>query len=84
MDNSDEVAKPNGRPGSGHRVSLGSDMRAAYTAERRLTGTGQKSGSFELAGSDLADLATYYSNIGQRALHPHSCVHGGTARALPR
>lgn len=43
----------------------GSDMRAAYYGTGSLTGTGQNMGLFELAGTDLADLTTYYNNIGQ-------------------
>jgi len=43
----------------------GSDMRAAYYGTGPLTGTGQNLGLLELAGTDLADLATYYKNVGQ-------------------
>lgn len=43
----------------------GSDMRAAYYAGSSLTGTGQSVGLLEYGGTDLADLQTYYSNIGQ-------------------
>jgi kumamolisin len=42
-----------------------SDMRAAYYAGSSLTGTGQSVGLLEYGGTDLADLQTYYSNIGQ-------------------
>ena len=42
----------------------GSDMRAAYYGGT-LTGTGQSLGLFELIGTDLTDLSTYFSNIGQ-------------------
>ena len=44
---------------------LGSDMRAAYYQGTTLTGSGQNIALFELAGSDLVDLSTYYSNVGQ-------------------
>jgi kumamolisin len=40
-------------------------MRAAYYAGSSLTGTGQSVGLLEYGGTDLADLQTYYSNIGQ-------------------
>lgn len=42
----------------------GSDMRAAYYGGS-LTGTGQSVGLFELLGTDLADLTTYYKNANQ-------------------
>ncbi len=42
----------------------GSDMRAAYYGGS-LTGAGQSLGLFELLGTDLADLTTYYKNVGQ-------------------
>jgi kumamolisin len=51
--------------GSGPGASfLGSDMRAAYYGGT-LTGSGQSLGLFEFYGTDLADLNTYYSNVGQ-------------------
>lgn len=43
----------------------GSDMRAAYYGGTSLTGTGQYVGLLEYAGTDLADLTTYYKNAGQ-------------------
>jgi hypothetical protein len=43
----------------------GSDMRAAYYGGTALTGSGQSLGLFEFIGTDLADLATYYTNAGQ-------------------
>ena len=43
----------------------GSDMRAAYYGGTALTGTGQNIALLELAGTDLADLNTYYTNVGQ-------------------
>jgi subtilase family serine protease len=74
----DEVAKPNDGPGSGPSSQfLGSDMRAAYYGGTTLTGTGQNIGLFELAGSDLADLATYYSNIGQTEPYTPTLVSTG-------
>ncbi len=42
----------------------GSDMRAAYYGGT-LTGAGQSVGIFEFIGTDLADLTTYYTNVGQ-------------------
>jgi subtilase family serine protease len=43
----------------------GSDMRAAYYEGTSLTGSGQSLGLLEYVGTDLADLATYYTNAGQ-------------------
>ena len=52
--------------GSGPSASfLGSDMRAAYYGGTALTGAGQNLGLFEFLGTDLADLNTYYTNVGQ-------------------
>jgi subtilase family serine protease len=52
--------------GSGPSASfLGSDMRAAYYGGTALTGAGQNLGLFEYLGTDLADLNTYYRNVGQ-------------------
>jgi subtilase family serine protease len=52
--------------GSGPDASfLGSDMRAAYYGGTALTGAGQNLGLFEYLGTDLADLNTYYTNVGQ-------------------
>lgn len=57
---------PNATVGSGPSASfLGSDMRAAYYGGTALTGTGQSVGLLEFAGTDLADVTTYYNNIGQ-------------------
>jgi kumamolisin len=51
--------------GSGPSASfLGSDMRAAYYGGS-LTGSGQNLGLLEYYGTDLADLNTYFKNIGQ-------------------
>jgi kumamolisin len=52
--------------GSGPSASfLGSDMRAAYYGGTALTGAGQNLGLFEYAGTDIADLNTYFKNAGQ-------------------
>ena len=52
--------------GSGPSASfLGSDMRAAYYGGSTLTGAGQNLGLFEYLGTDLSDLSTYFSNVGQ-------------------
>src|ERR1700722_2271178 len=52
--------------GSGPSASfLGSDMRAAYYGGTTLTGAGQNLGLFEFLGTDLADVTTYYNNVGQ-------------------
>jgi subtilase family serine protease len=52
--------------GSGPSASfLGSDMRAAYYGGSALTGAGQNLGLFEYLGTDLTDLSTYFSNVGQ-------------------
>jgi len=52
--------------GSGPSASyLGSDMRAAYYGGTALTGAGQNLGLFEYEGTDLADVTTYYKNVGQ-------------------
>jgi|SRR5580658_1957534 subtilase family serine protease len=56
----------NATTGSGPDASfLGSDMRAAYYGGGALTGAGQSLGLLEYAGTDLADLDTYYTNVGQ-------------------
>jgi len=52
--------------GSGPSASfLGSDMRAAYYGGTALNGAGQNLGLFEFLGTDLADLTTYFKNVGQ-------------------
>jgi kumamolisin len=52
--------------GSGPSASfLGSDMRAAYYGGTALTGAGQNLGLLEYEGTDLADLTTYFNNVGQ-------------------
>jgi kumamolisin len=56
----------NATTGSGPSASfLGSDMRAAYYGGTALNGAGQSVGIFEFLGTDLADLTTYYTNVGQ-------------------
>ena len=77
---------PHATTGSGPSASfLGSDMRAAYYGGTALTGAGQNLGLFEYVGTDLADLTTYYTNVGQTLTVPvtvistdgtsTSCVH---------
>jgi subtilase family serine protease len=62
---SEATTKPNATTGSGPSASfLGSDMRAAYYGGT-LTGSGQSLGLLEYAGTDLADLTTYYKNVNQ-------------------
>ncbi len=59
---------PNATTGSGPSASfLGSDMRAAYytSGGGTLDGTGQNVGLWEYEGTDVADLVTYYTNVGQ-------------------
>jgi subtilase family serine protease len=52
--------------GSGPSASfLGSDMRAAYATGTGLTGAGQHVGLLEYYGTNLADLNTYFKNVGQ-------------------
>ena len=68
--------------GSGPSGSfLGSDMRAAYYGGT-LTGAGQHVALFEYYGTDLADLATYYKNIGQTNKVPVTLIStDGTSTA---
>ena len=62
---------PSATVGSGPSASfLGSDMRAAYYGGTALTGAGQSLGLLEYYGTDLADLNTYYSNVGQTNIVP--------------
>jgi subtilase family serine protease len=69
--------------GSGPSASfLGSDMRAAYYGSGSLTGAGQNLGLFEYEGTDLADLNTYYKNVGQTlSITPQLLSVDGTATA---
>ncbi len=61
--------------GSGPSASfLGSDMRAAYYGGSALTGAGQNLGLFEFVGTDLADLNTYFKNVGQTNNVPVSVI----------
>jgi kumamolisin len=56
--------KSNATTGSCPEQSFcGSDMRAAYYGGS-LTGRGQSLGLLEYLGTDLADLNTYYANVG--------------------
>ncbi len=64
--------------GSGPSASfLGSDMRAAYYGGTALTGTGQNIALFEFAGTDLADLTTYYNNVGQTEPYTPTLISTG-------
>ncbi len=63
---SPEAVVTHATTGSGPSASfLGSDMRAAYYGSGSLTGAGQNLGLFEYLGTDLADLTTYFKNVGQ-------------------
>jgi subtilase family serine protease len=63
--------------GSGPSASFfGSDMRAAYYGGT-LTGTGQNIALFEFAGTDLADLTTYYKNVGQTEPYTPTLISTG-------
>ncbi|MGB8260266.1 MAG: S53 family peptidase [Terracidiphilus sp.] len=63
---SPEEVVPHATTGSGPSASfLGSDMRAAYYGGTALTGAGQNLGLLEYYGTDLADVTTYYKNVGQ-------------------
>src|SRR5271170_4364930 len=64
--------------GSGPSASfLGSDMRAAYYGGTALTGSGQNIALFEFAGTDLADLSTYYKNAGQTEPYTPTLISTG-------
>ncbi len=61
-----DAVVPHATTGSGPSASfLGSDMRAAYYGGTALNGAGQNLGLFEYVGTDLTDLNTYFSNVGQ-------------------
>ena len=63
---SEQAVVSHATTGSGPSASfLGSDMRAAYYGGTALTGAGQHVALFEYYGTDLADLTTYYKNVGQ-------------------
>jgi subtilase family serine protease len=69
---------PNATTGSGPSASfLGSDMRAAYYGGTALTGTGQTLALFEFLGTDLADLTTYYKNVGQTEPYTPTLISTG-------
>jgi len=62
----DPGTQPLAQTGSCPQASFcGSDMRAAYYGGTKLTGAGQSVGILEYAGTDLADLTTYYKNAKQ-------------------
>src|SRR5271154_2113977 len=64
--------------GSGPSASfLGSDMRAAYYGGTALTGSGQNIALFEFAGTDLADLTTYYKTAGQTEPYTPTLISTG-------
>src|SRR5271155_5022443 len=68
----------NATTGSGPSASfLGSDMRAAYYGGTALTGSGQTIGLFEFLGTDLADLTTYYKNVGQTEPYTPTLISTG-------
>ncbi|MGC1549020.1 MAG: S53 family peptidase [Rhodanobacter sp.] len=72
---SPEAVVSHATTGSGPSASfLGSDMRAAYYGGTALTGAGQNLGLFEYEGTDLADLTTYYKNVGQTNKVPVSVI----------
>ncbi len=61
----DLTERRNATTGSGLGASfLGSDLRAAYYGGP-LTGSGQSLGLLEYYGTDLDDLNTYFTNVGQ-------------------
>jgi len=63
---SPEAVVSHATTGSGPSASfLGSDMRAAYYGGTTLTGAGQNLGLLEYLGTDLTDLTTYFTNVGQ-------------------
>ena len=69
---------PHATTGSGPSASfLGSDMRAAYYEGTALTGSGQNIALFEFAGTDLADLTTYYKNVGQTKPYTPTLISTG-------
>src|SRR5208337_755143 len=55
----------------------GSDMRGAYYNGGTLTGTGQNIALLELAGTDLADLTTYYKNAKQTEPYTPTLISTG-------
>lgn len=70
-----QVAQPNATVGSGPSGSfLGSDMRAAYYGGTALNGSGQSLGLLEYYGTNLSDLNTYFTNVGQKNNVPITLV----------
>jgi subtilase family serine protease len=70
-----ESSVPLAVTGSGPGNSfLGSDMRAAYYGGTTLTGVGQNLGLLEFAGTNLADLKTYFKNTGEANSVPISVI----------
>ena len=71
--------------GSGPSASfLGSDMRAAYYGTGPLTGAGESVGLLEFYGTNLADLTTYYKNVGQTNAVPVTLFStDGTSTSCP-
>ena len=55
----------------------GSDMRAAYYEGKSLTGKGQNLALFELAGTDLTDLKTYYEGAKQKQPYTPTLISTG-------
>jgi kumamolisin len=55
----------------------GSDMRAAYYEGTSLTGSGQNIALLELAGTDLADLSTYYTGAKQTQPYTPTLISTG-------
>ena len=55
----------------------GSDMRGAYYGNGALTGTGQNIALLELAGTNLSDLAKYYTNAHQTQPYVPTLVSAG-------
>jgi subtilase family serine protease len=80
---SSEAVVSHATTGSGPSASfLGSDMRAAYYGGTALTGSGENLGLFEFEGTDLADLTTYFQNVGQTNNVPVSLLStDGTSTA---
>jgi subtilase family serine protease len=71
--------------GSGPSASfLGSDMRAAYYGGTALTGAGQNLGLLEYLGTDLADLTTYFKNVGQTNKVPVTLLSTGRDQHIVR
>ena len=74
----DSAAKANEAVGScPDAYYCASDMRAAYYPEGTLTGTGQNIALLELAGTDLADLNTYYKSAGQTQPYTPTLISTG-------